>query len=406
MQYLILLALFLALAVADPQVTVVAVANIDNHVYTQLTVAESPSADAPDLISVKGARYNLSDTTDPTVEAAAFTVQTPATGNSLGLYFGYFAAEAEFNITAKSASFSASLVELATSFYYLFVYYNNDGQPGFQYTIGNSLTCDLLFPVAGQDCIDWSNSIQLSSLTWNPIAVNKIACPSGYSASCNIYEFVLTDTTLYTSFTYKIASQPVFIDSYLVTPDYAKLDISISYPWSSPPSPLLLQANPQLGLLGATGGKTASLAATIAKASGGATTGNPGVVFTASGKVGAFSWDTTATVTAQKKRTTDSTVYFDVVYGQNLTDYTGANVLLLLLKADVGALELLGWKVAFLLFSWDAVEPSNVLWDPTQGLSESTPTYTAAPNAGVRGAEPVVWGMVFSVVMAFVCRWM
>lgn len=402
MQYLILLALFLALAVADPQVTVVAVANIDNHVYTQLTVAESPSASAPNLISVKGARYNLSDTTDPTVQAAAFTVQTPATGNNLGLYFGYFAAEAEFNITAKSASFSASLVELATSFYTLFVYYNLDGQPGFQYTIGNSLTCGLLPVSAGPDCIDWSNSIQLNSLTWNSIVVNKIACPSGYSASCNIYEFVLADTTGYATFTYKIASQPVFIDSYLVTPDYAKLDISISYPWSNYP---LLQTNPQLGLLGATGGKTASLTATIAKASGGATTGNPGVVFTASGKVGAFSWDTTATVTAQKKRTTDSTVYFDVVYGQNITDYTGTNVLLNILKVDVTALELLGWEVAFLLFSWDAVEPSNVLWDPTQGLSESTPTYTAA-NAGVRGAEPVVWGMVFSVVMAFVCRWM
>jgi len=405
MQYFILLALFLALAVADPQVTVVAVANIDNHVYTKLTIAESPSAAAPNLISVKGARFNDTDTTDPTVQAAAFTVQTPAAGSNLGLYFGYFAAEAEFNITAKQASFSASLVELATSFYALFVYYNNDDQPGFQYTIGNSLTCGLI-PVSGQDCIDWGNSIQLTSLTWNPIVVKEIDCPSGYSASCNIYEFVLTDTTGYTSFTYKIASQPVFIDSYLVTPDYAKLDISITYPWLSPPSTTFLQLSPQLGLLGAIGGKTESLAATIAKASGGATTGNPGVVFTSSGKVGAFSWVTTATVTAGKKRTTDSTVYFDVVYGQNITDYTGANLLLLALKVDVTALELLGWKVAFLLFSWDAVEPSNVLWDPNQGLSEATPTYTAAPNAGVRGAEPVVWGMVFSVVMAFVCRWM
>jgi len=297
----------------------------------------------------------------------------------------------------KNASYTASLVELATSLYTLFVYYNNDGQPGFQYTFGNNLQC--VIPAAeGQDCIDWPNSLQLSDLDWNPITINTIACPAGYTNSCRIYEFILTDTTGYTSFTYKIASQPVFIDSFLVTPDYAKLDISISYPWSNYP---LLQANPQLGLLGATGGKTASVAATISKASGGGTTGNPAVIFTASGKIGAFSWATTATVTAGKKRTTDSTVYFEAIYGAEISAYTGSNIVLDVLKVDVDVLDALGWKVAFLLFSWDAVEPSNVLWDPAQGLSGST-----SSSAGVRGAEPVVWGMVFSVVIAFVCRWM
>jgi len=98
MQYFILLALFLAFAVADPQVTVVAVANINNDVYTQLSLAESPSASAPDLITVKGVRINGSS---DTVEAAAFTIQTPETGGNLGLYFGFFAAEAEFDIASK-----------------------------------------------------------------------------------------------------------------------------------------------------------------------------------------------------------------------------------------------------------------------------------------------------------------
>jgi len=402
MQYLFFITLFLALSVADPQVTVTAVNNVDPGVYTEFTYSASPTG-SPDIITIKGAYLNASNPANANVEAAAFSIQSPTYAGSLGFYFGFFAAEGEYNVTQHSASYSASLVELVANFFTLFIYYDHNGQPGFQYVLGDNIDC--ADSATGDDCIELLYNMQLSSLTWNAISVSPMVCPAGYSASCKVYVFTLADTNNIATFTFKLASQPVYIDSYLVTPDYAKLDITINFPWGN-----AIYANlptgAQLGLLGGIGGKTASVSATLSKVS----SGNPGIIFTSQGHIGAFAWDTTAEVTTSKKRTTSSTVYFDTIYGQNITSYQCplgvCDAVVTLLKTAVDVWEALGWEVAFLFFSWDDVEPSTVVWDPTVGLSVplTDPTIPPTGSAGVR--EPVVWGMVFAVVVAYMCRWM
>jgi len=148
-----------------------------------------------------------------------------------------------------------------------------------------------------------------------------------------------------------------------VTPDYGKIDISINFPWSSYP---LLQSTAKVGILAGVGGKTSSLDASISPIAG-----NPAVQFALNGRIGYFTWDTTATVTTSK-RSSSSPVYYQSISGAQIEGYQCSglcNPVVTIFKTAEELWSTFGWKVSLVFFSWEDEQPSNVFWDPKVGMS-------------------------------------
>jgi hypothetical protein len=273
MQSYIILLVLLSIISFSNSITVSGVANVNGSVYTKFTYSASPDFSDPTAISLSGARLTKG-VDNATYQQTGFSFYTPPFNGNLGYYFGYFDEAGQFVPNSATLSISASAIELIANFLYIIVYYDRNGQDGFQYVLGNELSCGLQSPSATTDCVDWANKIAFSSLTWAPIAVTILPCPAGYDSNCNVYAFTAstsgTDAGMAT-FTYKLASQPVFIDNVMVTQDYAKIDVSIAYPWYNATN---LQANPKIGLIAATAGKTANASATVTYESG-----KPSVLF-------------------------------------------------------------------------------------------------------------------------------
>jgi len=261
----------------------------------------------------------------------------------------------------------------------------------FSMFLGNELSCGLQSPTATTDCVDWANTKSVQSLSWAPIAVTMLSCPAGYDSDCRVYAFTASTTGAdagTATFTYKLASQPVFIDNVMVTQDYAKIDVSIAYPWANATN---LRANPKIGLIAATAGKTASASATVTFE-----TGKPSVLFTSQGRVGSFSWESTSIVTSKKRQTTDSVIY-QALQGNDIVNYQCAlcpDILVVLQPIIAAWQDVFKWKVTILFFSWDTVQPTSVVWDPTIGLATA-------------GAETILPGALWFVaaIMAVHLMW-
>jgi len=372
-------------------ITVTGTTNVGSE-YTRFTYSASPNFSDPSSISLSGARLTKGANNE-TYEETGFSFYTPPFNGNLGYYFGYFDEQGQFNPNTATLSFSASAIELIANFLNIFVYYDRNGKDGFQYVMGDNIDC--IFAPSTSDCVDWGNSIPLSKLSWAPIQITSMACPAGYVSDCKVYAFSASTTGVdagVATFTYKLASQPVFIDSVLVTPDYAKIDVSIAFPWARIPVGQL-QPNPKIGLIGATAGKTATAEATVTFESG-----KPSVVFTSQGRVGSFSWQSSSVVTAKKKRQAAEAVIYQALQGSDIVNYQCAGLcpdILLLLKPIIAAWQnIFQWKVTILFFSWNTVHPTAIEWDPTLGLSGS-------------GAETILPGALWFVaaVMAVHLLW-
>jgi len=346
-------------------------------------VDEQPSTTAPTSIAVKAAQFTHTGNT-ATAQGAAFKVVEPdptVARKDCGFYFGYFSAVASITIgtglTNTGASISTSLVELVAGLRVVYLYVERNGVPGFQPDL-NNLICALAVDPT-KDC--WNNTsdvIDVGSLAWNPIVYSSTSCSAGcvactsYSANCTVNILTLQSTNGVVTLKFKLASQPIYVDGYHITPDYGKIDIMIRYPYTTG-----VNSNLRVGILVATAGKTADSSLTITPLVAGS---KNGVLFNSQGHVGAFSWDTTAMVTTSKRQTS-STVYHSEITGDAMLAYQcSGNVILCLgllgfttaIKAEVFAWQAFQWKVTYLFFSWDAPGATLVSWDPTIGNSPSS----------------------------------
>jgi len=297
----------------------------------------------------------------------------PGTLNSngdLGLYLGYLSAGINWNAGAKIASVSGALAEVSASFPNIFVYYDRDGTPGFQ-TTATSLFWDCNYASSGQDCMDSANTLDVTTFSWSAIGISNYSCGASYPANCQVYVFT---TTGYSSglavltFTFKLASHPVLVNGVSLKPNFGKLDITINYPWSKATN---LGTSPKVGLSLLGSGRTSSWAGVIAPIAD-LGNGNNGLMFTGTAAHTYFAWDGSATI-----NNTQSNVHvtgFTAAAFSNFAcsaDFVTCTVYDIWKAIYVTILTVLqvtmGWKVQFVYFSWNEIQPASVFWDPQPG---------------------------------------
>jgi len=219
----------------------------------------------------------------------------------------------------------------------------------------------------GFDTVDPKGYIDVKNLTFAGMSATKSDCPSGYNANCTIYKLTTTSADGSLTFTMRLASEPVLINNIRVEPNYAKIDVSINYPWASA-SGLWNQSIARVGLVAYTAGRSGTASATYSRVNN-----NDAVVFSVGDKSAYFSWDGTSTLSG-----TSATVYLDSISGATLAALDCSSFKCgIITSIYVGELQFrqlymngLGWKTEMLLFSWDAVQPANVFWDPAIGLMD------------------------------------
>jgi len=317
--------------------------------------------------------------TNAQLDAARFAFSTPALGSgaNLAFYMGVLSAQGTFtqpNSGTVITSASGALAEVVASIGNILVYDDRDGTPGFQVALSNLgkiLSCS----DTSTDCVDLSASIDLQkNLTWSPISHSNTPCPSGqgYNVNCTVYTlgttgYYLGSTTI--TFTFVAANQRIVYNGQDVSPDNAKIDIVITYPWTSI---ITIFSSPKIALLSAVGGQLV--------------TGSAIQTSTATGNTGSFSWAGTGTqvttfswVGSAMVGSSSSSVITAYLTDDDILSYsctlTSCNfyaaIFLLYLQAAAKVWQVFHWKTALVFFSWADVKPASVSWDPAVGSANS-----------------------------------
>jgi len=353
------------LAVANEQVGGgVVAAYTHSGGYRALTVRGDPNLVYPNVISGAAVAFN------PKLSNTSISAELDTLGISFGrnpgdspfTYVGYFTASGQWTF-GTGGGINASLVEVQAAFWKVLVWYDKDGVAGLQYQPGRDPTdCSKSW-----DCFDSTLSKDLKDLSWGTISTTTEACPAGYSTNCSVYTFTLSTTGAdagFVTLAWKYATQPVLKNGVVLKPDYAKIDITINYPW---PTTVDASTNPKIGLVVGTAGKTGSVSGAVSVADGKA-----GAVWERNGKNIYFNWDGTAQVGAAT-----STVHIDSTTLEELkaascsiipltTNYDPICVGLALLGEGY---KVFGWNTRVILFSWTDVKPTSIYWDPAAGSS-------------------------------------
>jgi len=269
------------------------------------------------------------------------------------------------------------------------VYYDRDGQPGFNWDLSKPQNDVSTCTVGGTwDCIDLNGKIDVTSLVWSPISLNVTNCSlvvpgGGYADACTIQTFTTSGAltlggTPVLTITAHTASQPIMVNGVLISPMKVKWDVDITVPWASFTGAKALSdpTNAKIGLIFIHAGKAASgsVVATVT-GSGAAVVSN--LVFNAAGGLASyFGYTSTATVDGNA-----ATVHTEVITGAQLKGFVGtsANTLgvVLLLNIYVGVLEGLGWTSQLSLHSFDVTHPTSISWDPEVGMTTAVATSPA-----------------------------
>jgi hypothetical protein len=289
-----------------------------------------------------------------TLDAVHFVMNTY---HQASMYFGYFTAAAQIppdgsNPTAAvAAAFAFALRALA-----IFEYQENDGTPGFQVSNG-----------VNKDVITGFYNLSHTDLPWRPIDVQRRQI-TGISGTFN-YTTVAMETLDGVFFMkFILTEKPISVDGIRITPDQIKVDFAIRWfttshvpsLWTFGPSNATLVPTARVGIVGL----SAAAAAVV-----GAVQNLPGgrdstLRFAQGAFVGFFAWAKNSTAVIQGIQA-GAAVYDYVVDTNNDPSYAAAIIA--------------GWVVRFMWFSFDAVRPSEVYWDPTFGADID---YAALESAG------------------------
>jgi len=407
-----LLFIIVAIIAAAAATDVIAVAdNPEPGFYRELIIAGSPSLEhiqngTATAIAVAGIGLNVSQAStweqgQASIDIAGFKFRNPEdtsdSSKNLLFYFGYFGASAAWDNSSKTASLTGSLLEVVATFSSVIVYYDNDNVPGFQVIVGDDILC--VDPSKSTiDCVDLKagSAIDISALAWNGIAVSKSACPQtgSYSPNCTVYSATTGTKDGIISFTLHLASEPVLINSVKVTPNYGKIDVSINYPWAD--KTLAIPEKAKVALIAGSAGKALSGSATWAKVDG-----NTAVAFNANNKAAYFSWVGTSDI----DNGVNAVVHAQGISGDQLaaldcSDYKcGLSGIYIYpqLQIAAGTLKAFGWTPELIIFSWDAIKPTNIVWDPTLGMT-SQPVVAAVQGSSGSVVAPSVFLAVALIV--------
>jgi hypothetical protein len=348
--------------------------------------------------------------TNARVDIAGLKFKTPAdtsdgTDASLSLYFGYLGATGTWDSNLKTGGVTGVLAEIATSLSSIMVWYDRNGQAGFQWDLAAQVNIYDCATGGTNDCVDLQGAISMKDLTWTFIERNVTNCSavaSGYNENCTIHTLqtkgrkpVVGSSTVIT-ITARTASQPIMINGILHTPDKAKFDVQIDYPWGDYTLLTALKDAPKakLALVAFHAGKVAAGAAVATIAQGAV----KGLAWgAAGGKAAYFSYASTATIDASSTTITTKTVAGAEVLAAPCatgspcaTSLTG--IILLALKASVTWLQGFGWSTQMTIHAFSSEHPLSIFWDPEVGVTG----YSASAGVGV--APSVALAMVLAFV--------
>jgi len=291
-----------------------------------------------------------------------------------------------WDTTTQTAALNGALAEIASSWETIFIYYNNDGVPGFQWKTGSDILDCTKAASQGYDCVDPAGAISIiNDLSWGGITVENTTCPANYNnPNCTVWSFSTTSLDNVLTFTLRLASEPVLVNGVRIEPNYGKIDVTINYPYTN--RTLRDAANARVGIVAYTAGRAGTAGVTYENVDG-----NKAVEFKVNDKSAYFSWDSTAVLAGAT-----ATVYADYHSGASVKaidcSQCGFSTLFvagLQLRATV--YENLGWKTEVLIFSWDAKAPASVVWDPAIGLA---PENSSANSAVVTSFAVALFAVV------------
>jgi len=389
MQVFLLVALSLlsiTIVCADPEATVTAAADIEPGVIRLFQFVATPdnkTANGLALSGVKIAGVGNAQQGVITVDALHISIVNPTNVPALGdpklaIYVGSFLGGAAWDQQAQIKGASAALQEVAAHFDHIFVYFDHDGVPGYQYVLGNEAWDCAKAATGKYDCYNDTYKILFKDLTWSPFAYESRSCPAGskYESNCAVHTFTTSGSmliggvqTLVATFVFKLANQPVLVDNVEVSNDWGKIDCLINYPWTAKG---VTETNARVGMLAYAAGKVGVFGIVEAKVND-----EDSVIFAAAASLSAafFSWAGVAEVNSA----TSTPVYVNIVSGDQLKAYqcTGCNIIV---KAIFDAIKLFviapyeafGWKLNAIWFSWPDDRPTSIFWDPAIGVKSNT----------------------------------
>jgi len=300
--------------------------------------------------------------------------------------------------STKTASVAGALAEVVSMLVSANVYYDNDGVNGFKWdlTAAPANRYDIFncgqAKTKGYDCLDPNAHIDLKDLTWTPITHAKVKCSTQIPDapdSCEIHTLSTTGSngTDVITFVARLATQRVLINSVLHGPDFAKFDVTVTFPYDK--FSLYDATTAKLALISLNAGKSGTFVGTAQKNSD----GSDSLMFSsAAGQSSHYSYVATAKVTVGTADSTES-VTTQIITGQQLIDFdcpvgapcllTGTQALVgLYLKPLVQWLQLLSWKSSITVHSLGtSVKPTKVFWDPEVGAGTTTPSANSAAFA-------------------------
>jgi len=327
--------------------------------------------------------------TNARVDIAGFKFKTPAdtsdSNKGLSFYFGYLGASGVWDNNTKTVNVAGALCEIASSLHSIQIFYDRDGVPGFQWDLAKG--DDILSCASGTyDCVDTNGGINMDRLTWTPISrvvdkcVDKLpAGTTGYDAT-NCYIHTLStegqlNGSAVVSLAIRTASQPIKINGQLHTPDKAKWDLRIDYPWAIIGN-LSNASAAHVALLKVHAGKAVSAAAVATVNEG---TVSKALTFTANGgKQAYFGYTTSVTVDGAA-----ANVITDTITNTEIKNWNGqgilTNLLMAGLKINVGILEAFYWIPQLTVHSFEKAHPNSIVWDPVVGVM-TAPANVAIPS--------------------------
>jgi len=321
------------------------------------------------------------------IDGARFAVgngQASIPPNPPAFYLGVLAATATISTSGSvwSGSISGTFAEVVAAFHSIIVYYDLDGTPGFQYTLGTDMWTGCLGTGSvAQDCTYSPDNIAMANLTWSSVYYVRSPCSNpAYPPTCAVYSFYMIgnqagSTVARLNFT--CATHPVLVNTLggnqiEVNPDKCKVDVDIMYPWTSR---INTRPNPKIALLVFAAGKSASGSVNYVA-------GGQGVSWSgATGAVTSFNWAATAAVNGNIA----ANVYAETITGAQITNYNGCGInvicaaIMLYFKTAVALLAVNGWASELLLFSWTNSQPTMVSWDPDVTHNTSAGMLTTMP---------------------------
>jgi hypothetical protein len=307
---------------------------------------------APRLIEVDGLGLTKNNLTK-TIDAVQFFF------NTLGettIQFNYYTSSQDVRSNTNPGPQNTASTQFAIAFraFDVFEYDNNDGVPGFQETTGPN-----------KDVITGLYDLSNANLPWKPIVVAQQV-----NNGQNVTTFTAQTQDNVFLIQLVFASQTLQVGSAQITPNQVKVDFAIRWfnnslnvksQFSTGPSNVTLHPNAQVGLFGVTAAQDSSFSHDHTNSSN-----VDSLTFRTSNFSAAFQYDNNVTAEVNGiQRQGQVHVHLEGSTNQSAPlDWVST------------------WTSRITFFSFDAIRPSLVYWDPIVGAASDQTGSTSSPATG------------------------